>query len=159
MSSAPILFVEDHLRRLALRRQQLLDSLLGRIAREDWPGLAEDTAQLRELDAEARGFAGLTPARLHNRQLEDALLENIAEKDRLEDRIRQLQGLHRFDCDLDDDCSCLDPPLSSISSPSAVAEPAQINVCAYCDGSGEAYDPQTGEGPACPSCSPELAHG
>lgn len=25
--------------------------------------------------------------------------------------------------------------------------------CAYCNGSGEAYDPTTGEGPRCPACA------
>jgi hypothetical protein len=31
--------------------------------------------------------------------------------------------------------------------------PVILRPCPYCNGSGEAYDPQTNEGPTCPSCS------
>lgn len=41
--------------------------------------------------------------------------------------------VHREECDLDHDCTC---PES----------------CVYCAGSGEAFDPTTGEGPTCPAC-------
>ena len=32
-----------------------------------------------------------------------------------------------------------------------------MSRCAYCRGSGEAYDPQTGEGPVCPACKGRSA--
>lgn len=79
--------------------------------------------------------------------------------------------IHAIACDLDDDCTCA-VSLSKVcpvcratnvrlEGNDATCEGCEwegliedlLEVCSYCAGTGEAYDPVTGEGPACPECA------